>query len=208
MTKSRASCHSYNHLHHQQALLQLLMLYHYRERCYQRYLHAEGIRLGGLAINMMSGGLASEASGGSFYDGAVSAAVVYLYNDLKSGSRKKWILAGKKGKGIELSYKSNETGLSGSISIEIKTQSDVKKHALLIDKISKSYGVDARLVKVIMYIETTHGWYDHFAWWEVKSILPMNVNISFWGEKYYGSREKLKNPIYNLLCGIKMGYQI
>ncbi len=46
----------------------------------------------GTAATAIMGGLASEASGGSFYDGAVSAAVVYLYNDLKTKrDRQKYI---------------------------------------------------------------------------------------------------------------------
>lgn len=58
---------------------------------------------------------------------------------------------------------------------------------------AKEKGVDANLVKAIMYMETTHGYYDAILelFNKNKSILPMNINVDYWGSTF-GSREELK----------------
>ncbi len=82
----------------------------------------ESARLGGLAINMMLGGLASEASGGSFNEGALSAAVVYLYNDI-------WDEYAAK---IAFGEDKNDPKIEFSDEFISKTNSKVGDHLILI----------------------------------------------------------------------------
>lgn len=84
-------------------------------------------------------------------------------------------------------------------------QSDVKKYSTIIDKVALEKKVDARLIKAIMYMETTHGYYDAPLSWvdKNKSILPMNINADYWGSTF-GSREDLKDPEKNIRAGAEM----
>lgn len=70
---------------------------------------------------------------------------------------------------------------------------------------AKEKGVDANLVKAIMYMETTHGYYDAILelFNKNKSILPMNINVDYWGSTF-GSREELKNPEKNIEAGVEI----
>ena len=53
-----------------------------------------------------------------------------------------------------------------------------------------------------MYIETTHGYYDAplSIFGANKSILPMNVNIAYWGDTF-GTRKDLEKPYENIKAG-------
>lgn len=79
------------------------------------------------------------------------------------------------------------------------------KYAGLIDAKSAQYGVDSNLVKAIMYMETTHGWYDSWVspFEKNTSILPMNVRPDTWSGLGY-SRDDLKNPQTNIEAGIRI----
>ena len=70
---------------------------------------------------------------------------------------------------------------------------------------AKEKGVDSNLVKAIMYMETTHGYYDAILelFNKNKSILPMNINVDYWGSTF-GSREELKNPEKNIEAGVEI----
>ena len=70
---------------------------------------------------------------------------------------------------------------------------------------AKEKGVDANLVKAIMYMETTHVYYDAILelFNKNKSILPMNINVDYWGSTF-GSREELKNPEKNIEAGVEI----
>ena len=70
---------------------------------------------------------------------------------------------------------------------------------------AKEKGVDANLVKAIMYMETTHGYYDAILelFNKNKNILPMNINVDYWGSTF-GSREELKNPEKNIEAGVEI----
>lgn len=89
--------------------------------------------------------------------------------------------------------------------LEFAAFSEVSRHSALIDKVSAKTGVDARLIRAIMYVETTHGYYDApFAWLGLnKSILPMNINVDYWGDAF-GTREALKEPETNIKAGAIM----
>jgi hypothetical protein len=43
---------------------------------------------------------------------------------------------------------------------ELPAASAVSRHSADIDKVAKETGVDARLIRAIIYMETTHGYYD------------------------------------------------
>jgi hypothetical protein len=88
---------------------------------------------------------------------------------------------------------------------ELPTMSPVNSYSTLIDKIAVEKNVDARLIKAIMYMETTHGYYDAplSLVGKNKSILPMNINVEYWGDTF-GSREDLLNPEKNIRAGAEM----
>lgn len=85
---------------------------------------------------------------------------------------------------------------------EVSAFSSVRSNEATIDRVSRETGVDARLLKAIMYMEMTHGYYDiALAIFDKnKSILPMNINTEYWGD-VFGSRKDLKN----IYCNIKAG---
>jgi len=53
----------------------------------------------------------------------------------------------------------------------------------LYDKIIKieafRQDIGPDLIRDIMYIETSHGWYDHFYPWH-NTILPINIHYKYW----------------------------
>ena len=71
--------------------------------------------------------------------------------------------------------------------------------------------VDNILIQAILFIETSHGYYDIIpaVWDGNKSILPMNINTDYWGNSF-GTREELKDPAKNVAAGtiiIRMIYE-
>lgn len=88
---------------------------------------------------------------------------------------------------------------------ELSAFSEVDRNSANIDKVAKESGVDADLIRAIMYVETTHGYYDApLAWIDKnKSILPMNINTDYWGSTF-GKREDLKKPYENIRAGAEM----
>jgi hypothetical protein len=60
-----------------------------------------------------------------------------------------------------------------------------------------------------MYMETTHGYYDAPLSWfgKNKSILPMNINVDYWGNTF-GDRKTLLNPEANIRAGAEMLFRI
>jgi hypothetical protein len=88
---------------------------------------------------------------------------------------------------------------------EFSAFSDVAEHSALIERVAKEAGVDARLIRAIMYMETTHGYYDAplELFGENRSILPMNVNVEFWGNTF-GDREALNDPYENIKAGAEI----
>lgn len=75
-----------------------------------------------------------------------------------------------------------------------------------IIRVSGETGVDANLIRSIMYVETTQGSYAGLgealdALGLSKTILPMNIYSSLWPT--LGSRQKLEKPFYNILAAAK-----
>ncbi|WP_227429532.1 RHS repeat-associated core domain-containing protein [Psychrobacter sp. I-STPA6b] len=88
---------------------------------------------------------------------------------------------------------------------EIASFSPVLDYNSTIEQAASVYKLDPDLIRAIMYMETTHGYYDKVTGLirPNKSILPMNINVSYWGDSF-GSREYLENPHHNIFAGTKM----
>jgi soluble lytic murein transglycosylase-like protein len=79
----------------------------------------------------------------------------------------------------------------------------VPAHSPIITSAAKDYGVDPDLVKAIMWVETTHGYYDivKVASGSEKSVLPMNIHAEYWID-LGKTREQLKNIRTNVRLGV------
>ena len=80
--------------------------------------------------------------------------------------------------------------------------SQVEDYDAEINQVAAEVGIDPDLIRAIMYVETTHGWYGVPA--DLlrlsNSILPMNVNMRFWGD-VFGPRANLEVPLNNIRAG-------
>jgi len=99
----------------------------------------------------------------------------------------------------------NPNAKNAEPTFEIAHFSQVNTFSATIDKVAAEKSVDARLVKAIMYMETTHGYYDAplDLIGKNKSIRPMNINVDFWGNTF-GTREDMNNSEKNIRAGIEM----
>lgn len=88
---------------------------------------------------------------------------------------------------------------------EAKTASTVKSNAGIIDAAAKAKNVDARLIRAIMFMEESHGYYDAplNLIGENKSIRPMNINVAYWGDTF-GTREDMQDVTKNINAGAEM----
>ena len=120
----------------------------------------------------------------------------------KGMSRKQCVINGG-GCSFKLSANPNANGEAPGY--EIGAFSTVNEYSDFIDDIAPNLGVDANLIKSIMYMETTHGYYDSAISWTGlnKSLLPMNINVSYWGDAF-GTREMLSDPYMNIIMGASM----
>ncbi len=82
---------------------------------------------------------------------------------------------------------------------EICSQNTVALYDNLIKIEAFKQDVDPDLIRAIMYIETSHGWYDHFYPWH-KTILPMNVHYEYWKELGF-NKSQLQIPEINIHVG-------
>lgn len=83
--------------------------------------------------------------------------------------------------------------------------STVKTYDDLISKNSSKEKIDPDIVRAIMHMETTHGYYDKVLepFDLNKTIRPMNIHSVFWQDLGY-SREDLEIPEKNILVGIRL----
>lgn len=75
-----------------------------------------------------------------------------------------------------------------------------------IKKASQKWGVDEGIISSILYLETSQGYYDKLIspLDMNNSVLPMNINTSYWGDTL-GERQKLKyDASYNIDHGTKL----
>ena len=163
--------------------------------------------LGRGATAAIVGGTASVIGGGKFANGAVTGAFVYAFNHArhKAGNKSFRKACIEAGGGCSFSVSENPNANGSAPWYEIESLSTVEQYSDLIDSISVDVGVDGRLLKSIMFVETTHGYYDApLAWLDLnKSILPMNVNTSYWGDTF-GSRATLSTAAGNIRGGAMM----
>ncbi len=71
-------------------------------------------------------------------------------------------------------------------------------------------GIDPDLIRAVMHMEMSHGWYDpsglgvpYSLLPTSKSILPMNVNANYWGDAF-GSKAELSMGRINVVSGTEM----
>ncbi len=119
--------------------------------------------------------------------------------------RQQYILQGSGGR---FQIESNPNANSSAPYYEKFVSSDVKDYELEINQIAAETGVDANVIRAIMYVETTHGNYIALGPLADKlgisgSVLPMNIQVDFWG-KYLGSREALDIPLNNIRAGAQI----
>ncbi|MBL1260939.1 MAG: hypothetical protein COB33_010460 [Thiotrichaceae bacterium] len=91
---------------------------------------------------------------------------------------------------------------------EIDSKSEVVRWCGLIIHVSERHNVDPRLAMAIMYMETTHGWYEKLypnmlekIYSIRKSVLPMNIHYHYW-RKMGVTKENLNCPYYNIEFGV------
>lgn len=86
---------------------------------------------------------------------------------------------------------------------ELDSMSDVAKHTHTITTEANRFGVDSDLVKAIMYMESTHGYYDILpaVFDKNKSILPMNIRSDYWEDIGF-ARGELKKAKNNITAGV------
>ena len=92
---------------------------------------------------------------------------------------------------------------------EISAFSKVQEYDSYIIIASGRYAINPNVLRAIMYMETTHGYYDApFNLLGInQSILPMNVNVEYWGDTF-GSRSELSDPYKNILAGADLIHRI
>ncbi|MDO6581317.1 RHS repeat-associated core domain-containing protein [Photobacterium sp. 2_MG-2023] len=163
--------------------------------------------MGRVAIAAVVGGTGSKLSGGKFENGAVTGAFSRLFNHemhpaQKAISRKQCVLNGG---GCNFGVAENPNADGSMPWYEIGSLSPVDDYALTIQMSANAFGIDPKLISSIMFMETTHGYYDVILspFGMNKSILPMNINIDYWGDAF-GSRGFLSNPHHNIWAGAKM----
>jgi soluble lytic murein transglycosylase-like protein len=121
----------------------------------------------------------------------------------RKAARRAMVVAGKGGLFL---VEPNPIADSGAPLREIPQLSAVNKNDSLIVQTAKLTAVDPDLIRSIIYMETTHGYYDFPAaiLGLNQSILPMNVNLNFWGGALNLSRADLADPRKNIQTGAKI----
>ena len=108
-------------------------------------------------------------------------------------------------KGMDFTPASNPNANSDKPKQERHEESQVGLHYFVIESVASEKQINSDLLKAIIYMETTHGWYDkYFEPFELnRSIRPSNLNIQYWGDTF-GTREDLKNTRKNIEAGAEM----
>ena len=88
---------------------------------------------------------------------------------------------------------------------EIPAMSSVDKYGAFIDVVAFEKQISGRLIRAIIFMEETHGYYDEPLNWigKNKSIRPMNVNVDYWGDTF-GTRQEMQDPLTNIRAGGEM----
>jgi len=106
------------------------------------------------------------------------------------------------GGGCSFSVADNPSASAAAPWYEVPSESQVGLYDYGIESVASETGVDANLIRSVMYVETTHGWYEAPLRWAGinRTILPMNVYASYWSGLGF-SRAQLQNPYYNIKAG-------
>lgn len=88
--------------------------------------------------------------------------------------------------------------------IEISSFEEVNQNLSYIHNSATKFGMDENLLKAVIYMESTHGYYDEPLNWvnRNKSIRPSNINVEFWKDLI--TREDASNKILNIEIGAYM----
>lgn len=81
------------------------------------------------------------------------------------------------------------------------SREEVTANTKLIESAARRHGLDPDLVKAVVWMESTHGWYDELVPGN-KTIRPMNVHSAFWSDLV--SRESLADPATNIEAGVRI----
>ena len=84
----------------------------------------------------------------------------------------------------------------------VKGFEEVNKNARLIEQFAYHEDLDPDFVKAIVWMETTHGYYDRVDPWN-KTLRPMNVHDTLWSGLGV-SRVALKNRAMNIAAGARI----
>jgi len=120
----------------------------------------------------------------------------------KAPARKKAILEDSE---ADFDIKENPKADGEEPFYEVDQFEEVSKYNDVIDQKAKEVGVEPDELRAIIYMESTHGYYDKPLEWvdKNKSIRPMNVYASYWKDLGY-SREDLKDPAKNIEAGAQI----
>jgi hypothetical protein len=123
----------------------------------------------------------------------------------RAHDRQKIILEGRRG---DFSIAPNPQAKRTAPSHEDPEKSKVKDYDPEIRRVASETEADPDLIRAVMYMETTHGHYGGFGpiadeLGKSKSILPMNINVDFWGNTF-GTRKELEVPLNNIRAGAKL----
>jgi hypothetical protein len=111
----------------------------------------------------------------------------------------------KNGAGAIFKIDGNPSANSTAPLFEINAFNSVNKYASAIDTAAKKWHVEPDLIRSVMYMEQTHGYYDALLepFDMNHTILPMNVHDTLWGN-FVGTRKQLLDPAYNIDAGAKI----
>jgi hypothetical protein len=161
--------------------------------------------LGRTAVAAVIGGTAAEIGGGKFANGAMTSAWQHLLNHELPQSlaeRRAWIKAGKSGANFSVAPNPKADSSAPWYADLLHGGRQVNEYDKqgLIEPIAKRTGVDSGLIRAIIYVEESQGWYDYFTGKikENKTWRPMNVHAELWG---LDKTKAARNRVYNIAAG-------
>lgn len=143
------------------------------------------------------GAVASDASS------ATGDKTLGLTSSGRETSRRKFVLQGG---GTQFFVSLNSSANAEAPWYERPEKSMVAAYNDGIEYIANREQVDADLIRAIMYVETTHGWYDELSQplQLNDTILPMNVSVTKWGSAFNLTRDDLEKPFTNIEAGVRI----
>lgn len=120
----------------------------------------------------------------------------------RAQARKQYVIAGG---GSHFDVAPNPNADGSAPWYEMPSKSTVARYDKNIEQVAREVNVDPNLIRAVMYVETTHGYYDSLVavFGGNSSIRPMNINTDFWGD-VWGDRGMLEHPIKNTRAGAKL----